>query len=128
MTPPPAKRAKHHHDPRLMHQRFIRQHLVPRLLLRHPRHHAREIIPIKMGAFGDPVAHPARVVARFVLAHVLRRVAPVVHRVDEMGFDELGVADPVVALEAEEVFGGLVVVVVDRFEEFEVAVVALGVG
>lgn len=87
MTTPPAKRTKHHHDPRLVHQRLVRQHLVPRLPLRDRGYDAGQVVPVQMGALGEPVAHPGLVVASFVIAHVLRGVTPVVHGVNEMAFD-----------------------------------------
>ena len=101
-----------------MHERLVRQHLVTSLALRDGGDDARQIIPIQMGALGEPVAHPSRVVAGFFLAHVSRGVPPVIHSVDDVAFDEVGVTKPgVIAMKAEEVFGRVVVAVVDFVEE-----------
>lgn len=122
MTPPPAQRAKHHHDPRFRYQSLIRHHHAA-TLPGYPPTHARnyllgQIIPVGVSAFGDPVAHPDCVVAGFAVADVLPGVAPVVHGLCDVGFDELAVEEFTVAFEAEEVFGRVVVTVVDSFEEF----------
>ena len=116
MTPPPAQRAEHHHDPHLMHKRLVR-HNLPILRPRLPDwgDHPRQVIPVLVRAFSDPVAHPGRVETRFVSAQVLPGVPPIVDGLPDVGLDEVGVAELVVALKTDEVVRRVIVASVDSF-------------
>ena len=97
-----------------MHERLVRHNLtIPRPRLPDQGDHPGQVIPVLMRAFGNPVAHPGWIVASFVSMDVLPGVAPVFDGLPDVGVDEVGVAELVIAFETDKIVRRVVVAGVD---------------